>query len=196
MQTPVAAFDFDGTLIDRDSLLPFLIYRNGYLQVYLNLFFLLPFFLAFLFKIISRQAVKEKILTRFLKGCKMGELQDTGKRYAAEILDTFIRPDVLKKLKLHQKEGHRCIIISASPNIYLEAWAERYGVRRVLSSELELSPDGIVTGRLKGQNCRGDEKVRRLLEELGPKQNYYLYAYGDSRGDKELLALADCPTRV
>jgi phosphoserine phosphatase len=46
------------------------------------------------------------------------------------------------------------------------------------------------------KNCYGQEKVNRLLEVEPDRKNYYLYAYGDSRGDREMLAFADFPTLV
>ena len=44
-----------------------------------------------------------------------------------------------------------------------------------------------------GKNCWGTEKVRRLQELVGSKEGYVLYAYGDTRGDRELLEYADHP---
>ncbi|MGH9000745.1 MAG: haloacid dehalogenase-like hydrolase, partial [Acidimicrobiia bacterium] len=50
---------------------------------------------------------------------------------------------------------------------------------------------GRLTGALLGANCRGAEKVARLREWLGGEElEVDLWAYGDSRGDAELLALA------
>ncbi|MCB1149091.1 MAG: HAD-IB family hydrolase, partial [Chlamydiia bacterium] len=57
----------------------------------------------------------------------------------------------------------------------------------------ETDSKGVLTGKLLGANCRGPEKVRRILETFGPKESYLLYAYGDSAGDREMLALADHP---
>ncbi|MCU1390542.1 MAG: Phosphoserine phosphatase, partial [Ilumatobacteraceae bacterium] len=48
------------------------------------------------------------------------------------------------------------------------------------------------TGRMAGDNCRGPEKVRRLRAWLADHQltDAELWAYGDSNGDRELLAAA------
>ena len=48
------------------------------------------------------------------------------------------------------------------------------------------------TGQLEGGNVRGPEKVRRVREWLGAGE-VELWAYGDSAGDRELLAAADHP---
>ncbi len=95
----------------------------------------------------------------------------------------------MTRLHWHQRQGHRCVLVSASMDIYLKPWAAAAGFDDVVCSTLEFH-DGRVTGRLAGGNCYGDEKARRLAQLLG-EQDYTLYAYGDSRGDKELLAMAD-----
>jgi phosphatidylglycerophosphatase C len=196
MTIPVAAFDFDGTLTNRDSLVPFLCYRYGLLKTYLKLMLLTPSFLSFLFGLLSRQQVKERILTRFFQGTSIQSLKESARGYALTELDKFIKSDMLQILRWHQQQGHRCIIVSASIDIYLIPWAEKEGIKDVISSTLELTPEGIVIGRLAGKNCWGAEKTRRLIELLGPKTNFYLYAYGDSEGDRELLAMADVAHKI
>ena len=43
-------------------------------------------------------------------------------------------------------------------------------------------------------NCYGQEKVNRFLQVEPDRKSYVLYAYGDSSGDKEMIALADVGT--
>ena len=73
--------------------------------------------------------------------------------------------------------------------------ARRLGVQGALATELQVGPDGRCTGHLDGPNCRGHEKVERLRRWLGGRSPR-LWAYGDSSGDDELLAMADHPVRV
>ena len=40
-------------------------------------------------------------------------------------------------------------------------------------------------------NCYGEEKVKRLLQLYPERTEYWLTAYGDSRGDTELLDFAN-----
>lgn len=189
----VAAFDFDHTLIDRDSLLPFLFFTTGWPATVYRLIKLIPDFLGFSFLDLSRQAVKESLITQFFKGQNKSDLQEKGTLYADTVMDRFIKPKALARLKWHQEQGHYCILISASVDLYLTPWAQRHGIDKVISSRLEVDSKDCVTGKLIGKNCWGEEKRARFLKELGPKENYLLYVYGDSRGDKELLELADYP---
>jgi HAD superfamily hydrolase (TIGR01490 family) len=189
----VAVFDFDNTLTDRDSLLPFLFCIQGIWKTSCHLALLGLDFARFLVGNLSRQGVKEKIFTRFIGGWRFADVQALGQRYADQQLDRYLRPEALERLAWHQAQGHRCLLVSASLDFYLKPWAMRHGFEAVLSSSLEITPDGYVTGRLVGLNCWGPEKARRLLAYLGSKENYQLYVYGDSRGDREILALADYP---
>jgi phosphatidylglycerophosphatase C len=190
---PIAVFDFDHTLTDRDSLLPFLFDMRGFRKTILHLAALTPSFLRYLLGNISRQSIKEKILTRFLGGVLFTELQSFGQHYADHRLDHFLKPQALQRLVWHQAQGHRCILVSASVEVYLKPWGIRHGFEEVLASRLELSSTGNVTGRLIGLNCWGPEKKRRLLNYLGTADQGTLYVYGDSRGDHDLLAIADHP---
>lgn len=189
----VAAFDFDGTITDRESLLPFLRSFCGTRSLFINGIKLLPYYALFLLGHLSRQRIKEHVISVFLAGIDSQTLKEQGRLYAAKNLKHYIRPKAIERLRWHQKRGDLCILISASLDFYLKPWAEHYQFDDLICSQLEISKEGIVTGRLQGTNCWGEEKVRRLIEQVGPKAQYYLYAYGDSRGDRELLELADEP---
>ena len=53
------------------------------------------------------------------------------------------------------------------------------------------SKDGRLSGRFLTKNCYGREKVNRLLQLFPERKDYWLTAYGDSRGDYELLDFAN-----
>ncbi len=189
----VAAFDFDGTLTYCDSLFPFLLYAQGLAVVVSKIGKHIPSLIKCLLKKISRQQVKEEILTTFFGGRPIEEIRKLGKDFAYGKLNRLVKPEGLERLQWHLNQGHRCILISASLDIYLHPWANYTGFQDVISSRLESDNKGLATGKLIGKNCRGSEKVRRLLELVGPRENFCLYAYGDSEGDKELLEIADFP---
>lgn len=189
----VAAFDFDGTLTTRDSLLPFLTYSFGYRRVFFGLLVLLPKLIKFKVGALGRQQTKEAILTKFFQGLSHTAVQALAESFALNKLDSLIAAAALEKLQWHQRSGNRCIIVSASIETYLLPWARRHGIADVVASRFEVDKKGLLTGRLAGNNCWGAEKVRRLYALLGDRASYTLYAYGDSRGDQELLNYADYP---
>jgi len=187
----VAAFDFDGTLTRRDTLLPFLLYLLGGAQILRDALILSPTLVGYGLGMIRNGIAKERVLTRCLAGMRMHELQQEAERFAALTLPGLLRQEALQRFDWHKQQGHRCVVISASLDIYVRPWALKVGFDDVIATHLETLKDGSVTGKLLGENCFGIEKVRRLDALLGARSGYTLYAYGDSRGDKELLSAAD-----
>jgi phosphatidylglycerophosphatase C len=189
----IAAFDFDGTLTYHYTLVPFLTYVSGRFKVYSNILLLAPLFISCLMGLYSRQKAKEALLKRVIGGMPVQALKKKGVEFISGPLQTMLRPEAMQKLRWHQEQGHRCILISANLNVYLETWCALVGIDDLICSKLKVNPEGIVTGALEGENCWGSIKVERLLQLLGPKKQFVLFAYGDSQGDKELLAIADHP---
>ncbi len=189
----IAAFDFDGTLTTRDSLLQFLFYTSGTQR---TLFAILKSSLTLLgtcLGLASRQEAKEALIASLYKGIYKKDLLSLGEAFASTQLNQILRPIMIQRLKWHQEQGHTCILVSANLDVYLNAWSEQNGFSATICSRLATDHEGRITGKLDSPNCWGPEKKRRLFEWLSdiPRDSYILYAYGDSRGDQELLSSAD-----
>lgn len=189
-KTIVAAFDFDGTITTRDSLLELLRFNQGNIKFILNIIPEIPFFLLYLIGLYTRQQIKERLLTRFFQGVPYGDFQSICETFVQERLDAIVRPEALRRIKWHLNHKHRLILISANLDTYLSPWAKRHGFEIAICSRVA-TDQGVISGKLDGMNCWGQEKATRLLNYLGPKETFILYGYGDSKGDKELLALSD-----
>jgi HAD superfamily hydrolase (TIGR01490 family) len=150
-----------------------------------------PTLIAYALGVVDNGAAKEKVLIRCLGGMRLDELQQDAEGFAAYVLPGLLREEAMRRFAWHKKQGHRCVLISASMELYVRPWAQRAGFDEVIATRLETGGNGTVTGKLSGINCFGIEKTRRLELLLGEREGYTLYAYGDSRGDKELLSLAD-----
>ncbi len=187
----VAAFDFDGTLTRRDTLLPFLLHTLGTAAVARHAIVLSPTLAGYALGLIGNGVAKERVLVRCLAGMRMDELQQEGERFASYVLPGLLRHQAMQRLEWHKQQGHRCVVISASLELYVRPWAIKAGFDEVIATRLEMQQDGRITGKLSGANCFGIEKVLRLETLLGGRGGYTLYAYGDSRGDQELLSCAD-----
>lgn len=189
----VAAFDLDGTCTYVDTLIPFIIFSKGFFPTLKGLFILRKTCWAYLRKKISNQKIKEALMTFFFRGESIKELEKHGAAFAKIILPKMCRRKCIERLRWHLSKGHRCVLVSATFQFYFENWAKKMGFQDIICSQLEVTSDGKLTGVLEGKNCFGSEKSRRLQELLGPRDQYILYAYGDSRGDIELLQIADYP---
>lgn len=187
----VAAFDFDGTLTRRDTLQYFLLYTLGTMSFIRNTIVLFPTLLGYALGWIRNDIAKQRVFAQCLAGIKLEELQILGEKFAAEVLPGLLRKKAFDRFEWHRKQGHRCIVISASLDLYVRPWAMQIGFDEVIASHLETLEDGNITGNLLGGNCFGPEKIRRLEALIGDRSEYTLYAYGDSQGDRELLGVAD-----
>ena len=190
----VAVFDVDGTLTTSDCVRPFLQRAVG-TRLWTTLL-AHPLALAAAAVRRDRDRVKQ-LACSSLRGLDAGHLDRLGSDFADEILERRLRADTRARLRRHQELGHRVVLASASLDPYLKPLAARLGIDEVLCTELERT-DGVVTGRLVGRNCRAAEKARRVREWLGTSglDDVELWAYGDSPGDRELLALAAHPIWV
>lgn len=203
MSGPVYAFfDFDGTLTTRDTLVPFLRQLRGSARFMFDLAAVSPWLAAYAVGLVANDRAKERLLTRCLRGLPAADLARAGEGYARESLPALQRADLVERLRWHQEQGHLCVLVSASPDVYLRDWAAAHGVADVLCTALEHDAGGRMTGRLQGRNCYGEEKVRRIrawlqervLQDRGTPA--YTYAYGDTRGDLPMLHFADEGYRV
>lgn len=191
----VAAFDFDGTLTRRDTLLPFLVQLCGPSRVAWALASEAPVLASVALGRGDRDAGKARLLARVLAGRPLAAVQAVVDSYAADVTARRLRPDTVTRLRWHVRNGHDVVVVSASPELYVAPIVRRLGVPTVLATGLEVDAADRLTGRLLGANVRGPEKERRLREHLG-SEPVTLYAYGDSTGDRELLAMADVGLQV
>ncbi len=190
----VAAFDFDGTLSRRDSLVPFLRRACGDAAVLRAIASRLHVLLAAGAGRVCRGRAKEALLRPLLGGRRLADLEPVAAAFATRLLDRGMWPPGLERLEWHRRRGDEVVIVSASPELYLGPVGRALGASAVLATGLEVDAGGRLTGRLAGPNVRGAEKVARLDAWLGgdPAE---VWAYGNSDGDRQLLARADHPFR-
>jgi phosphatidylglycerophosphatase C len=186
---PLVAFDLDGTLTDRDSFTAFLAWRTGAANYLGGLAALAPAGARYLLDR-DRGALKAAAVKRFLAGTTRAELDTAAQAFATERGRALLRPDALRAWKRWQGEGARLVIVTATPEIIVAPIARALGADQLIGTRLIFDAAGRITGDLDGANCRGPEKVRRLREAFGDDVALEA-AYGDSDGDREMLALAE-----
>jgi phosphatidylglycerophosphatase C len=192
----IAAFDVDGTLTTRDCVRPFLERAAGRRRLVTSLL-RRPLATVIAAARRDRDRFKEIIVGGSLRGKLITEVETIGEQFAQFVLVNWLRPDTLRRLRWHQQAGHRTVIVSASLAAYLRPLALRLGIDDVLCTDSTRSGERY-GDRLIGLNCRADEKRRRLEQWLEERRwiDAEVWAYGDSIGDRELLARADHPVWV
>jgi phosphatidylglycerophosphatase C len=191
----IAAFDFDGTMTRRDTLVPFLATIAGRRAVAAALATEAPRLAYAVSGRGDRDQAKVRVLRRVLAGREHADVVAAGRTFGARLVQTGISAEARDRVAWHRRAGHEIAIVSASLDVYLDEVAARLGVGHVLCTALEVDEDGRCTGGLRGPNCRGAEKVARL-QTLLDGADVELWAYGNSGGDEQMLALAHHPVRV
>jgi len=195
----VAAFDFDGTLTRGGSVVPFLVAVRGPVPVAWAVLRESPGLLkGALVSGSAADRAKEALFSRLLGGQPADEVDRRAADFAERHLRRRIRPEVRARLEWHLDQGHRVVIVSASPENYVRPAGRALGADGVLATRLAVGGGGLLTGRYEGQNNRGPEKYARLVGWLranglagGGAPQPVLWAYGNSRGDLRLLEAAD-----
>lgn len=184
----LALFDFDGTISFKDSFIEFLKFTHKDV-FYLKFMKLLPFLIAYKIKIIPNYQAKEIVLTDFYKDYDYLKFLELGKIFSIEILPNILRKKAIEKLSWYQEQGDKIVIVTASLKEYLQIWCEQNNFD-LIASELDVQ-NGFITGKLKGANCYGEEKIKQIKEKYNLKEFNKIYAYGDTKGDLPMLNLAD-----
>jgi len=185
----IAFFDFDGTITEKDTFLEFIKFSKGVPAFYAGFALYAPVLIAYKLNIISNQRAKEIMIRHFFGNMPAGEFQRVCQDFSTQILPKLIRDKALKELITLQKAGAEVVVVSASPENWLLSWCAGMNLQ-CIATRLIVNREKI-TGRIDGLNCHGEEKVRRIRERYNLADFDAVYCYGDTPGDRPMLALAN-----
>ncbi len=168
-------YDFDKTIYDGDSSFDFYKYcLLKYPSVWRHLPIVLWFGAGFALGIVKKHDFKN----RFFKFSLL--LPDIDKAVSA-----FWDKNISKIKKFYLKtQRPDDLIISASPRFILAEICKRLGITELLCTETDPKTASII-----GENCYGEEKVKRF-DKAGYKRDEVESFYSDSTSDSPLAALA------
>lgn len=187
----IAVFDFDGTIKKHDSFLSFLltVTHNNTLELCRSLFpFVIPILLVKM-NFISAGRIKEKIYKSFLKNIPQKEFIELCVGYST-IINNDLNQAVIEKIKQHQNNGDKVVILSASLAEMIRPWAKSLGIDDVVATEIEWNDKGFFKC-FSTPNCNGNEKPVRLQHYLKSCHEYHLTGYGDSKADHPFLSICN-----
>lgn len=190
--TRIAVFDFDGTITRKDTLIEFIRFAKGSLSLYWGLLLQLPWLILMKLHICDNGRTKERVFSWFFKGTSLEQFNHAGQQFCDSQKDKLIYTHAVQTILQHKQQGDKVVILSASIENWVRPFASALQADDLLSTQAEVQ-NGILTGRFATKNCYGQEKVNRLKQWLRANTitDGYVIAYGDSRGDKELLELAN-----
>ena len=166
-------YDFDHTLVPFDSGTRFIIYCYvHYPWCLLNLPVIAVGGIMLITKLISFTTFKQSCFSFMRLLPRERAIKGFWDKYAPRAYPWF-------------KERERdCVIVSASPDFLLNEAKERLGFDRLICTRHNAK-----TGKILGENCRDEEKVRRLKEEYPDAK--IIDVYSDSyTHDRPIFSLA------
>ncbi len=181
-------FDFDGTLTYRDTMF---LYLKFYDASRFKVQFIkhIPLFILLKLKLADPEKIKRSFISSVLKGQSRTKIEKKSQEFFDHYFPELVRKNALEFIKNIDREKTDCYIVSASLDIWVQPFAQHFKMN-LLATQAEFVDD-IFTGNFLGKNCNGPEKVLRIVEAVGTKKYDKTIAFGDTSGDKQMLAWAD-----
>lgn len=182
---PVVVFDFDGTLVNRDSFFDFALghclIRPGRLLLMVAV---LP--VALLLALRSRTAGGSALLWAMTVGLSTRRFVLLVRRYARNTLPGYAHDSIFAELERHLREGSRVVIATATVPVMVRGlfYARRLRMLPIVGSRLRRKWGGLVAET----HCIGSVKVRELARRRGVSE--WAAVYTDSFADRSLLRRA------
>ncbi len=188
----IAFFDFDGTITNRDIFWDYLFYRLKTGLSPKKLIYSVPFFALYLIKVLNNEKAKQFIFSKLFKGEPADNFKSTIQKYYETDFKKRLKRDALTRISWHKNSMHQVYIVSANFDLIVQQFAAEQFIK-LISTQLDIE-NNIITGKFSTQNCYGMEKVNRIKKSVPNLSSFTkIYAYGDSKGDREMLAMATDP---
>ena len=181
--------DFDGTITTKDTFIEFIRFHKSFFTFYLGIFLLSPILVGYKLKLIPNWKTKELVFSYFFKGLDEKLLLKSGDKFAKEYLPKLVRKVAIDEIEKHKKNIAKIVVVTASFPIWIKPWCDKNGLD-LIATQYEVK-NRKITGHILGKNCYGKEKTRRINKVYDLSNADKIFAYGDSRGDIEMLNIAD-----
>ncbi|MBW8733516.1 MAG: HAD-IB family phosphatase, partial [Asticcacaulis sp.] len=131
----VVAFDFDGTLTDRDSFIAFLDFARGKAGM-ARAFLTRPSMLMHYLATKDRGALKSRLLYKLLGPIPQAELETLIRAFSTTTGMGLFRPDALDAWDRHNTPDRQRVIVTASPQLLVAPFGRMIGADRVVGTKL------------------------------------------------------------
>ncbi|HAQ62540.1 TPA: hypothetical protein DCR49_11205 [Candidatus Delongbacteria bacterium] len=186
MNTKVVYTDFDGTFVKGDSYLRSLLFFAGYTRFLVSLPELLITVIGYFFKAVSRDEAKKRSFRLIYRGMETELIERKLNDFYNQM---HVFPKVKKKISELKDVGCKIIVVTASPDIYMNFMADKFGFDECICTETEKNGP-VLTGRLVGNNCNYSEKVSRIKKSKYYDKDAQIIVFGNSKGDEEMFKIS------
>jgi phosphatidylglycerophosphatase C len=187
---PLAVFDLDGTLVRGDTFLPFAVGYSRARRRFRPLVTLPVWLGLYAVRLLPDHSAKQRVLVSFFRGEPRAAVAEYAEGFVARWVRPRLHELVFDRLNEHLAAGHRVVLLSASPDLYVEAVGRALGIDEVVCTRVR-GTEVAWDGALVGPNCKGEQKLVRLWAHLGTDTwMAESFAYGDSASDLPVLRWA------
>ena len=155
----VFAFDFDGTLTTRDTLIAFIHYACGTPRFLLGFLLHAPLLVLMKLRLYSNGKTKQRLFTWFFQGMSIETFDALCQSFALSHRH-LLRPDTIRLLQQALSEGAEVLVVSAIIDNWVQPFFSTFHLPpstfHVLCTQIEVI-DGRLTGRFLTPNCYGQE---------------------------------------
>ncbi len=196
MLKKLAIFDIDYTITRKETLMELFKYtiKNDKKNLkflpraaYCGLMYLMKFY--------DEKKVKETFL-KFIDKIEEKDLALLVKNFYNDRLQNILYKDALNMMKDLKSKGYDIYLISASPEFYVNEFYAIKEVDKIFGTKFKFE-NGAFLRQMDGENCKGEEKVKRLkayLDENNIEVDFKeSYMFSDSLSDKPLLDMVGKP---
>lgn len=144
-----------------------------------------------LYRLFPNSSVNKRIIAYQLVGMDEDSINKLAKDYYTERIRPALIQDTVLELKRLQSAGYRIVLNSGGYEPYLNFFAADYNIKpEDLLCTRFIFKHGRCSGRFKGKDCMGEQKVV-LMNERFDKEKVYSIVYSDSLSDLPLFKWAN-----
>jgi phosphatidylglycerophosphatase C len=189
----VAIFDLDKTITRKDTYLAFLVHllRRHPTRILRSTW--LPF-AVFLYKLRLRDNswLKKTFLQSIAGGMSRTQITLCTHQFLDTLIKQGLRPSALQAIKCHKDADHQLILATASFDFYTQELGHRLGFDKIICTQSCWDDNNNLLGKIKGENCYGENKLARLAEYFGDhRHQLHLIGYTDHHSDTPFLQWVD-----
>jgi HAD superfamily phosphoserine phosphatase-like hydrolase len=187
MNKNLALFDFDGTITTKDSLSDFFkfVEPNPIKFYYYKYLFNIKDNIGYKLGFIDLDKLKKSRIEAFFHKKKYTDLLALGDNYAKMILPELIKKSALEAIDNHLINNDDVYIVSASIDIILKNWCFKKNIG-LITNNIDSGSNNYL-----GRDCNYEEKLIRIKQSINLEKYNFIYAYGDTEGDKYMLEIAN-----
>ncbi|MBN2789585.1 MAG: HAD-IB family phosphatase [Candidatus Delongbacteria bacterium] len=186
-KTKIIFSDFDGTVTKKDTYIRSLFFYSSCIKILLNIPGLVFNLIKYIFGMKTRNEMKEYSYKKFYSGVSVAYINKKSKKYLKSVKFNHKVLDLLNKFR---DDGYKIVLVTASPDIYMNYFAKELGYDGLICTLTEKSDDRL-TGKLSGMNCNNEEKVKRIRESEYYDASSRIITFGNSKGDHPMLGISD-----